>query len=363
VKRVKIVGAGSIGTHHAHACRRLGWDVTVVDVDQSALERMRTSLFPSRYGGWDAQIRLAMPSEVPRGPFDLVIVGTPPDSHVRLSLEALDDSPAALLIEKPLAPPYSADVDVLLERGRDSGTRLFVGYDHVVGRAAQMVASEVAGGAVGQVLTIDVEFREHWAGIFRAHPWLTGPEDSYLGFWRRGGGAASEHSHAANLWQYLARISGAGRVVQVQAALDYVSDGGAVYDRLCLLSLRAESGLLGRVVQDVVTRPPRKMARIQGDRGAIEWHAGYRPDADAVVVKRADDAEEVRLIAKTRPDDFIEELRHIELCCGRGEPSPIDLAWGVETVRLITAAHESERLGRAVTIAGRPADQTAEARH
>ncbi len=29
-----------------------------------------------------------------------------------------------------------------------------------------------------------------------AHPWLAGPQDSYLGFWRRGGGASGEHSHA-----------------------------------------------------------------------------------------------------------------------------------------------------------------------
>ena len=68
------------------------------------------------------------------------------------------------------------------------------------------------------VETIDVEFREHWGGIFAAHPWLEGPQDSYLGFWDRGGGASGEHSHAINLWQFFASQLGKGRIIEVSAA-------------------------------------------------------------------------------------------------------------------------------------------------
>ena len=38
---VKIFGAGSIGNHLAHASRSLGWNVTICDVDQAALDRTR----------------------------------------------------------------------------------------------------------------------------------------------------------------------------------------------------------------------------------------------------------------------------------------------------------------------------------
>jgi predicted dehydrogenase len=349
VKTVKIIGAGSIGTHHAHAARQLGWSVTVTDISHAALERMRRELYPSRYGAWDETIAQVAPDRV-QGHFDVVIIGTPPDSHLPLALTALGDSPTAILIEKPLAPP-TASLEALATRAADSATRVFVGYDHVVGRAAQMIASELAAGAVGRPLTIDVEFREHWAGIFRAHPWLAGPADSYLGFWEAGGGAAGEHSHAMNLWQFFAAAGGAGRVRQVQAALDYVTTpDGAAYDRLCLLLLQTESGLLGRVAQDVVTLPARKWARIQGERGAIEWELGHKPGADAVILRRPDQEDEVRVIQKTRPDDFIEELRHIERCCLDGAPSPIDLRHGLETQRLIRTAHESARLGTRVTL-------------
>ena len=97
---------------------------------------------------------------------------------------------------------------------------MFVGYDHVVGRAAGWPDELMRRPASERSTTLDVEFREHWGGIFNAHPWLAGPWESYLGFWKRGGGASGEHSHAANLWQHFAHVAGAGRVVEVQALLD-----------------------------------------------------------------------------------------------------------------------------------------------
>jgi predicted dehydrogenase len=350
VKRIKIFGAGSIGTHHAHAARMLGWDVVVCDSDARALERMRSQLYPSRYGSWDASIELTTPEGQPRTGFDLVVVGTPPDSHIPLARAALAEQPTAVLIEKPLTTPAMAGVEELNCEIRSSGVRVFVGYDHVVGRAAVAVDDLLRAGVLGAVSTIDVEFREHWAGIFQAHPWLSGPDASYLGHWQRGGGAAGEHSHALNLWQHFAHAAGLGRVIEVQAMIDYVTEGTGTYDRLCLMHLRTASGIVGRAVQDVVTGPPRKWGRIQGSLGALEWVAGYQPGIDAVILRPANGAEEVQQFAKTRPDDFIRELQHLEQHCANGLPSPIDFDRGVDTMNAIAAAHESERTGRRVQL-------------
>jgi hypothetical protein len=60
--------------------------------------------------------------------------------------------------------------------------------------------------------------------------------------------------------------------------------------------------------------------------------------------------DEVRVIPKMRRDDFIDELRHIEQCCDSGEASPLDLQWGIETLQVITAAHESQQSGRSVDL-------------
>jgi predicted dehydrogenase len=264
-----------------------------------------------------------------------------------LARAAVFERPKAVLVEKPLCGPDLLGAQELADEASEAGVAVFVGYDHVVGRATRVVADLLASSAIGAVTTIDVEFREHWGGIFAAHPWLDGPWDSYLGFTARGGGASGEHSHAVNLWQHFAHVAGAGRVSEIDARLDYVCDGGVDYDRLCLMNLRTENGLLGRCVQDVVTQPPRKWARIQGADGYIEWRCGAEPGVDIVsgILGGGERFEE--LVSKTRPDDFIEELSHITEALSSGPSlSPICLARGLETALAVSAAVRSAESGR-----------------
>lgn len=348
--RLKIHGAGSIGNHLTHAARSLGWSVDLCDLDGNALERTRAEIYPGRYGQWDEAIRLFESSQAPRGGYDLICIGTPPDSHISLARAAIAERPKAVLVEKPLCGPGLDGAQALVEEAASAGVAVFCGYDHVVGRAAR-IAGEALQRGVGEISTIDVEFREHWGGIFAAHPWLAGPQESYLGFWKRGGGASGEHSHAANLWQYFARLAGAGPVVEVQATLDFVRDTRVDYDRLSLMTLRTESGLVGRCVQDVVTKPPRKWARIQGSAGAIEWICGREPGVDVVGMEHEGQTRVEELVHKTRPDDFIEELKHIHVALASNpEASPLSIARGLDTMLVIAAAHRSNMTGRRVRI-------------
>ena len=349
--KVKILGAGSIGNHLSNASRSLGWQVDLCDVDPAALARTRNEIYPARYGKWDESIKLLESKHAPKGGYDAIFVGTPPDSHIALALEAVEEKPAAILVEKPFCTPDLKGAQELFELANKNGIAVFVGYDHVVGKASEQFCELLRGGSQGPIETLDVEFREFWGGIFAAHPWLNGPSDSYLGFWRRGGGAGGEHSHAANLWQHFAHVMGAGRVVEVFAAMDFVTDGKVDYDKLCALHLRTEKGLVGRVVQDVVTSPPRKWARAQGRDGYVEWHCGYRPGVDAVLRGNGKGHAEEFLVEKTRPADFVQELRHIEICLGKkAADSPISIARGLDTMLVVAAAYKSAREKRPVAI-------------
>ena len=49
----------------------------------------------------------------------------------------------------------------------------------------------------------------------------------------------------------------------MSAKLDYFKDNELEYDKVSLLNVRSERGLIGRIVQDVVTFPTRKIARVQ----------------------------------------------------------------------------------------------------
>ena len=350
--RVKIFGAGSIGNHLAHASRTLGWSVDLCDNDAAALERTRRDIYPARYGQWDESIRLFQSAHAPQGGYDLIVIGTPPDNHMKLALAAVEEKPRAVLVEKPVCTPELDGARELFEHAGAKNVAVFAGYDHVVGEAAQKIGGLLASQSAGILETLDVEFREHWGGIFAAHPWLAGPADSYLGYWRRGGGACGEHSHAANLWQYFAHQAGCGRIVEVSASINYVEDGKLSYDKLCLMNVKTESGLSGRIVQDVVTRPTRKWGRAQGLNGYIEWICGAEPGKDIVISTQTSGEPDKSVVQKTRPDDFIRELKHIDAVLANGSAlrSPISLERGLETMLVIAAAHRSAQAGKSVRI-------------
>jgi len=353
VVNVKIYGAGSIGNHLAHACRAKGWNVLICDIDQKALDRTREDIYPARYGGWDPEIRLATPDKLPDEEVDLVIIGTPPDTHLKLAESILTATPPrVMLIEKPLCTPSLEGAQEMVDLQKASGTFVAVGYNHTLTENSRRAARILEQQLIGEPLTLTARFREHWGGIFGAHPWLKGPQDTYLGFYERGGGASGEHSHAINIWQHFAHLAGKGRITEVSASLDMVDQGNVKYDRVCLLNVKTESGFIGNIAQDVVTEPAQKAVRIQGQKGFLEWYVNVDGSHDAIRYSDAKTGIREERIAKTRPDDFKGEIDHIAAILDgsfKGD-SPISLERGLDTMLVIAAAHLSHSHKKTVRI-------------
>lgn len=344
--KVKIIGAGSMGNHLAQAARRAGTFVTVVDKDVKALDRMRYDIYPKRYGKWDNEIKLVLPKNALFGGFDVICICTPPDVRMKLALEALEEKPKVLQLEKPLAAPFDPNLTEFIEKYQKQRDMIaIVGYDHAVAESIERVYHLLDEKIIGAPITIDVEFREHWEGIFKAHPWLKGPEDSYLGYWRKGGGAASEHSHALHLWRVLARKAGLGEWNKILPLFKVEKDGKTEYDSLAAFSIQTDKGFVGRVIQDVVTKPTRKWARIQGTTGFIEWLCNGHPDGD--LIRFSNDCGDINeeIFAKTRPDDFYREMLHIQnIIFGKISPknSPLALSEGIAVMRAIESAWSNQ---------------------
>lgn len=343
---VKIIGAGSIGNHLAQAARRMDWTVTVVDRDPEALRRMKEEIYPSRYGAWDEKITLKTTTEEPKGGFDIICIGTPPDVRMRIARAALAEKPKILQLEKPLCVPHDVELEAFLkEYGSQSDTSVIVGYDHAVSESIACFLEKARSQEMGDALTLDVEFREHWSGIFRAHPWLSGPRDTYLGFWKRGGGSGGEHSHAMHLWLYISKSLNFGNIKKVKSMMDMRNEEGTDYDAIAAFLMQVEDGRIGRVVQDVVTKPAKKMARVQAKNGYVEWICNGHPKGDIVRSQVNDAPIEETIIEKKRPDDFYREMLHIQnLINGliKKEDSPLSIDYGVEVVRILESSYRHE---------------------
>ncbi len=344
--KVKIYGSGSIGNHLAQASRRMGWEVAVVDLDPKALERMKNEIYPVRYGAWDEKIELYEAGKEPKGGFDIICVGTPPHVRIPLAIELLKEKPKILHLEKPLCGPKLEKLDEFLKAYRaQKDTTVLVGYDHAVAASTQFVVDLLKKETIGNVETLDVEFREHWGGIFKAHPWLSGPQDSYLGFTAKGGGASGEHSHALHLWQYLAGVAGLGEWVSVAPVYKMVKTDVIEYDAIASFSFITNTGDMGRVIQDVVTSPTRKWARLQGLNGFIEWSCNGVPEGDLVRFQGKDGKVEEKIFPKKRPDDFYQETLHFEeIIKGqlKGNESPISFEGALSVMSVLSTVFQNK---------------------
>jgi len=342
--KVLIIGAGSIGNHLAQAARVKGWEVTVCDTNPEALRRMREDIYPARYREWDNQITQAVSSvaSLPGADYDVIMVGTPPDSHLKIAFQALKLEPRILHIEKPLGTPLDDFVAFKKECDEHPHVIVTVGYDHAVSDSVDYAIDLISINKLGNVSKIESMTLEHWKGIFNAHPWLAGPQDSYLGFWRRGGGALCEHSHALHLGLVIAEAAGWGELTYIEGVQDIFSgDHGTEYDQSSRLRLYSSSDnqCVLNVYQDVTTEPTVKKFNVMGDKGSLE--VSFSPTLDKVSLYIENKGVVIKEFPKTRPTDFFRLMQHYEeILKGQNEynTSPIRLQKGIEVMEFISKA-------------------------
>jgi predicted dehydrogenase len=133
--------------------------------------------------------------------------------------------------------------------------------------------------------------------------------------------------------------------------MDMVDDGVVKYDRVCLLNVKTEKGLVGDISQDVITEPAQKIVRIQGSEGFLEWYVNIDGGHDALRYSDGKGGVREELFPKTRPDDFKGEINNIEsILAGEAWASPIAINKGLETMMVVAAAHISHNWRKTVRI-------------
>ena len=349
--RVRIIGAGSIGNHLANSFVNNDFNVEITDKDPTALTRTKNEIYPLRYGSWDERIKIVSDSETEFFETDVLVIGTPPNTHLEIALQQLKKcSPCIILIEKPISHPNMENFAELEKICQKKTIRLLVGYNHRLTENTAIASRLINEGKLGEIFSITSQTRESWNGILKAHPWLTGPEDTYLAWIEKGGGALYEHSHALNLLQYFMEICKLGHIKVVHAAMDIVTSNNMHYDRFSFLSLFNENGKVFQVIQDVVSTPPIKELKINGSLGELMWRTSSTLDEVLLYNSEGILTEEYK-ISKNRRDDFTPEIKHINnLLSDLFSASPLDYKYAIETMEIISAAFESNRTGSRVSI-------------
>ena len=351
MNKVRIVGAGSIGNHLAHCFINSDFEVEITDKDDNALNRMKNQIYPSRYNQWDDRIKIIKSSDNSNYTSDVLVIGTPPNTHLEVALKQLElSTPKIILIEKPISHPDLFLLKSLESKATKNDIRILVGYNHRLTKNTIIATQIVKDKKIGNVLSITSQTRESWNGIMEAHPWLNGPQDSYLSSYLNGGGALYEHSHALNLLQYFIEISECDEIISVQAAMEIVQENRLNYDRFSFLSLINKQNNVFHEIQDVVTNPPIKELRINGTLGDLIWRTSQKIDEVMLFNQDGEICDHYK-IEKTRVDDFLPEVMHIKsLLSGIITESPLDYRYAITTMKIIAAAFESNNSGVRVSL-------------
>jgi predicted dehydrogenase len=147
--KATLIGAGQIARQHLACLRELpGVEVAgVCDLSRAAAEAAA-----ERFGvpAWFTDHRAMLDAVRP----DVVHITTPPTSHFRLALAALDAG-AHVVLEKP-ATETLGELDVLLGRASEKGRTLVEDYNYLFNKATRTIAAEVDSGAFGAVTHVEV---------------------------------------------------------------------------------------------------------------------------------------------------------------------------------------------------------------
>jgi predicted dehydrogenase len=248
--RLAFLGCGQATRMHSRTLRRVAPDV----------QRHYASRDPSRarqfvaeqrgvtsFDGYDA----AIASDA----VDVVLVATPPSTHLELTLAALRRG-KHVIVEKP-AFLHAADFDAVMEAERASGRRVFVAenyfYKPLVSRLREVLATD----ALGEIRFLHINaLKEQAVSGWRDDAGLSG------------GGALFEGGvHwvdlVANIGLEVRRVRG-------------VRPAGATLERSMLLVLEYANGAVGTLSYSWEIHSPLKgirMSRIYGTAGAVAFES------------------------------------------------------------------------------------------
>lgn len=350
--KILIYGAGSIGNHYANGFVERNHDISITDIDSSALNRMKNEIYPGRYGEWNKSIKLLTTNEIKNIYFDLVFIGTPPISHIDICLNAIDiHKPKIIHIEKPISVPNLSNIKSLINKALKNNTILLNGYNHNLTKNVLKAKEIIKSNNFGKPLIMHSNVNEHWGGIFSAHPWIKNLKDTYLSSYKMGGGAMSEHSHGINLWQTFSNFLNMGKINYLSSNLIFEETNDYKYDSIMHLNVKSDKGLVGHITQDVVTNPHKKNLEIVFENGYLNIINNYKNNIDRVEYFLNGDSESINF-PKNRKDDFIGAILNIEKTFLKNKNQEQSMGFDValETMNIINASIKSNDIGKLVKV-------------
>lgn len=254
VRRVLVVGLGSIGRRHARLVAASAPGIAV------AALRHREAAAPE--GTALAHCATSLDEALAWRP-DAAIIASPAPHHVAVAT-ALAEAGVHLLVEKPIADRTDG-VAALLSTARERGVVLATGYNLRFLPSLRRFRALLAQGIVGRVHAVRAEAGQHLASWRPGTDWRQGVSASGA----LGGGVLLELSHELDYLRWCF-----GEVVAVRATLARTAFPDLDVEDTAHLVLQFRDGTpapLASVTLDFTRHDPVRRCTALGSDGTLEW--------------------------------------------------------------------------------------------
>jgi len=270
---------------------------------------------------------------------DLVVIASPPTTHVPLATSALDAG-LAVVVDKPLCAT-AAEAEALFARAQDVGRLLTVFQNRRWDSDFLTIRRVIESGALGEVRQLESRFERWKPTPDPAKPWRSAKASE------AGGVVYDLGSHLVDQ-----AIQLLGPVIDVHAELHAYAGQDAPDDGF--LSLQHAGGGVSRLWMSSVVGQPGPRFRVLGSAGAFvssaldpqeaQLAAGMTPDNPAYGLPAEDEWPVVGVTGQTEtalpePGDYPAFYRGVADALLNGAPAPVDPNDTVEVIRVLEVAH------------------------
>ncbi|MES9905377.1 MAG: Gfo/Idh/MocA family oxidoreductase [Sedimenticola sp.] len=332
IKRVLIVGLGSIGKRHLRLARGF-----LPDADIRVLRHQVCATIPEYANGVFSSLGEAV-AFVPQ----IAVIANPATHHVGSAL-ALARVGVHLLVEKPLAAATDG-VPLLLETCREQGVVLLAGYNLRFLPSLQRFRDLLNENVIGRVLSVRCEIGQYLPS------WRPGADYRQSVSARRelGGGALLELSHEIDYLRWIfGEMDWVKATLSRQSSLEIdVEDSAHLI--LGFSPMTDRQTLIGSVNLDFVRRDTTRICTAIGEKGSLRWNG-----LTAVVEQFEAGAKAWRELfnhQQQRDDSYLAEWQHFLACSSEQQSPLITGADGLKVLQIIDAARQASEKGCQVQI-------------
>lgn len=327
VKRIVIVGLGSIGRRHLRLLRELHSDIEIILVRSGkggnwSEERLATRIVDS--------IEVALDSSP-----QMAIVSSPAHVHLEQAL-LFAEAGIHLLIEKPLSVS-SKGIDKLLEIVKQNRICAAVGYVLRYDPAARFFKECLQSKETGDLVRVRIEcgsFLPEWRPDVDYRCSVSAKREL-------GGGVLLELSHEID---YLLWFFGKPAVVNAQLGHSGLLDVD-VEDQADILMAYTDNLFISMHL-DFVRRIPVRECVVQTTKGQLSWNVLQRQ----VTWQPVSGDGYTQCFELDRDEIYREQLRHFIRCIEEGEKPFVTLEDGANVMYMIDAIRQSHKLERRVSL-------------